>query len=105
MVKINYDGRVFASAANAPNGEVSTQTTFHYHQREDIVWAEYSGGEVIKGFLPGTASDSGVLNFTYQHVNSQKQMRAGICESMSEQLPDGRLLMLEKWQWLNGDGY
>lgn len=80
MGKINYDDRVFVSAANTPNGEVSAQTTFYYHQREDIVWAEYSGGEVIKGFLLGTAAESGVLNFTSQHVNRQKRLRAGICE-------------------------
>ena len=52
MEKINYDGRVFAGATNTPNGEISAQTTFHYHQRDDIVWAEYSGGEVVKVFLP-----------------------------------------------------
>lgn len=51
MTKINYDGREFASVQNSVSGEVSAKTVFHYHQKEDLVWAEYEGGEIVFGNL------------------------------------------------------
>ena len=32
--KINYNDRQFKSVRNSPNGDVSGDTTFHYHQEE-----------------------------------------------------------------------
>ena len=103
MSIMNYDGRKFVAIANSENGEVSAQTIFSYHQQGDIVWAEYAGGDVLKGFLLGTATLQGNLHFTYQHVNRQKELRVGICDSEPTMLPDGRLRLVETWRWLNGD--
>lgn len=103
MDKINYDGRKFTTVENSKNGEVSAQTTFAYQQRGNILWAEYSGGEVVKGFLLGLVAEDDCLNFTYQHINRSGQQRAGQCESKPELLPDGRLRLHERWQWLTGD--
>jgi hypothetical protein len=49
MSKINYDNRFFASIQNSETGEVSSETIFHYHQKNDLVWAEYQGGEIVFG--------------------------------------------------------
>lgn len=99
---LSYDGRNFVVVANSENGEVSDRTVFHYHQEHDIVWADYSGGDVSKGFLLGKAENSG-LSFTYQHINHQGQLRMGKCLSQPQILPDGRLRLNERWQWLYGD--
>ena len=40
------DGRVFRSVVNTENGEVGSDTVFHYHQSGRVVWAEYSGGAI-----------------------------------------------------------
>ena len=53
---ICYDGRRFIPKMNSENGEVSEQTTFTYHQNGKLLWAEYSGGNILKGFLIGTVS-------------------------------------------------
>lgn len=76
---INYDGKFFVPWENTENGEVDGNTVFAYHQRGNILWADYSGGEILKGNLVGTVSESGELDFYYQHINEQKQIRAGVC--------------------------
>lgn len=101
----SYNGRVFAVAHNSDNGEVSGSTLFHYHQDNDIVWAEYAGGGILKGFLLGTVvAPDGRLEFHYQHLNAGKEARRGKCVTKPEVLPDGRLRLHETWQWLDGDG-
>ena len=100
---INYDNRKFVSIANTENGEVSDKTKFHYHQENDIIWAEYSGGNIVKGFLIGKVDKKSMLEFGYQHINNNFEIRIGICSSSPEWLNDGRLRLIESWQWLNGD--
>ena len=45
----NYDGRVFVSLENTENGEVDDQTRFAYHQNGFSVWADYAGGDIVRG--------------------------------------------------------
>lgn len=100
---INYDGKTFRSVENSSDGEVSGDTVFHYHQQENIVWAEYSGGEIVRGHLIAVAGDDGVLDMRYQHVNKNGELMTGICISTPELLVDGRVRLREKWEWTSGD--
>jgi len=101
--KINYNNKFFSSVSNTDNGEVSSGTTFHYHQNKDMIWAEYNGGDIVKGFLIGLCDDKSNLNFTYQHINDNNEIRTGKCMSTPEILPNGKIRLLEQWQWTNGD--
>ncbi|MFD2829694.1 n-acetylglutamate synthase [Corticicoccus populi] len=101
--KINYDGRTFIAKENSENGEVGEATEFSYHQEDSVFWAEYSGGEVVRGHLIGTAADNGTLDFHYQHLNEDGEIRIGKCHSVPRKTDNGRLVMDENWQWLNGD--
>ena len=100
---LNYNGRVFTSISNSSNGEVSKQTIFYYKQHNDLLTAEYSGGEIIKGFLIGVVYEDGSLHFRYNHVNANKEIRGGKCHSTPEILSDGRIRLHEKWKWSDGD--
>ena len=102
-MRLNYNGKIFIPKINTENGEVDNQTIFEYHQNESIVWAEYIGGDVIRGNIMGTVSEQGVLDFYYQHVNKQGQQRIGKCHSVPHVLENGKLELHEEWQWLNGD--
>ena len=104
VVEDYYDGRTFMTYTNTDNGEVSTETIFHYHQNGKQLWAEYEGGEIIKGYLIGFVEEDNKLRFSYQHINSNQEIRIGQCQSYPEVLPDGKLMLHESWQWLNGDG-
>jgi len=101
----DYNNRTFSSKSNTSNGEVDTSTLFHYHQEPNgsIVWAEYSGGQIQKGFLIGTVQPGGVLDARYQHINASGVLMTGKCLSTPELLSDGRLRLHEQWQWTSGD--
>ncbi|MDE5779114.1 MAG: GNAT family N-acetyltransferase [Lachnospiraceae bacterium] len=101
--RINYNGKVFMPQSNTENGEVDAETIFHYFQENDLFWAEYSGGDVLKGHMIGTVAENGELDFHYQHLNQEGQVRIGKCHSIPYILENGKIELQEKWQWLNGD--
>jgi hypothetical protein len=103
MSKINYNDRTFKSVSNSDAGEVSGETTFYYHQKDDLVWAEYAGGEIVFGNLIAKVLPDDSLEMRYQHLNKRGKLMTGKCFSKPEILNDGRLRMREKWQWTNGD--
>ena len=98
-----YDKKIFRSVTNTNNGEVSSETQFHYHQQGQIVWAEYAGGPIVKGLLIATVQNDDSLEMRYQHVNTEGELMTGRCHSTPERLPDGRIQLLERWQWTSGD--
>jgi hypothetical protein len=98
-----YNNLTFRSVSNTPNGEVSGDTIFHYQQQDNIVWADYAGGNIVKGFLIATVQKDNTLDMRYQHVNTEGKLMTGRCHSTPEQLPDGRIRLNERWQWTNGD--
>ena len=99
---ISYDACVFRSVANSSGGDVGGETTFHYHQRDNVVWATYAGGSVVFGTLVAKVDASGNLDMRYQHVSVDGHFKSGRCESRPEALPDGRLRLHERWQWTDG---
>ncbi|EGY20228.1 hypothetical protein VD0002_g6480 [Verticillium dahliae] len=99
-----YHNKIFTSASNTANGEVSSATRFHYRQEGKIVWAEYGGGSIVKGFLIATVADDESLDMRYEHVNVGGALMTGRCRSVPERLADGRLRMHETWRWTSGDG-
>lgn len=101
--RINYNGKIFTPQSNTENGEVDEETVFYYFQENDLFWAEYSGGEVLKGHMIGTVGESGELDFHYQHLNKDRQIRIGKCHSIPYIMENGKIALQEKWQWLNGD--
>ncbi len=98
-----YDNKTFRSVTNTTNGEVGGDTVFHYHQQDRIVWAEYAGGAIVRGFLIATVQADDRLDMRYQHVNRRGELMTGRCHSTPERLPDGRLRLHERWQWTSGD--
>lgn len=103
MNKINYDGKNFASIENSETGEVSSETIFHYHQKDNFVWAEYSGGEIVFGQLVAKVLENSALEMRYQHINKSGELMTGKCVSTPEILVDGRIRLHEKWEWTSGD--
>ena len=103
QARINYNGKVFIPQRNTENGEVNEETIFCYFQENNLFWAEYSGGDVLKGHMIGTVDESGELDFHYQHLNKDRQIRIGKCHSIPYIMENGKIALQEKWQWLNGD--
>lgn len=102
-MRYDLEGKTFRSVANTDNGEVGADTVFRYHQDGDLVWAEYDGGDIVRGHLLATVLPDGCLDMRYHHVNRQGQLMIGQCLSTPERTADGRLKFKEAWQWLCGD--
>lgn len=100
---ICYEGKFFAPVTYTENGEVDNQTLFAYHQKGNILWAEYYGGEIKKGTLVGLVGLNGEIDFYYQHINQSNVIRIGKCHSVSHFLNNEKIELSEQWQWLNGD--
>ena len=97
------DKKRFRSAQNSGTGEVSSETVFHYHQEQEQVWAEYSGGEILRGHLIGFINGEGKLDMVYHHINASNELKTGKCISTIEILPNGKLRLHESWQWTCDD--
>jgi len=101
---IDLNGRSFMTGENSQNGDTDGRTRFHYRQSGGRVWATYSGGRVRFGSLVAAGSRNGGLDMRYHHVDAEGELRTGTCASRPELLPDGRVRLIEDWQWTNGDG-
>ena len=99
MQFINYERKKFKSIVNASNGDVSSETIFHYRQQDNVAWAEYEGGGILLGHLIGTVNEQGILDMRYHHVNEQGELMTGKCTSVPQLLDDGRLRVYETWEW------
>ena len=99
----SLDGRTFVGVSNTGDGEVGTTTLFSYHERDDLVGAEYSGGSVVLGRLVGTRRGN-TLDFRYVHVAADGTTSSGHCASRLERLADGRVRSNESWRWESRDG-
>ncbi len=94
----SLEGRFFTVVDNSESGEVSDKTIFSYHQKDNVIWAEYSGGSIVKGFLLGTMDDNHTLHFDYRHINKSGDSKSGSCISCPK-IENGKLRFYEKWQW------
>ena len=84
---IDYNDRRFRAASNSINGEVGSETRFHYHQKGDIVWGEYGDGEIVFGTLIAKVLSDGSLDMRYQHVNSKGTLMTGFARQSLKYCP------------------
>ncbi len=100
---INLDKKVFKALLNSDNGEVGDDTIFYYSQQGNIISAEYKGGEIIKGNLIGKQLKDGRFDFVYHHINTNGDLKIGKCLSSATIVENGKIKLLEEWQWLSDD--
>lgn len=100
---IHFGGRLFRPVTTSQNSQTSSETIFKYDQREDLITAVYSGGEISFGQLIAVMQDNGLLDFRYHHITADGDLRTGKGISEIEWLPSNKLRLYETWQWTSGD--
>lgn len=90
---INYDGRRFRKVSSDPDAPV----TF-YRQKDDLIWAELTGGGVRLGSLTGKCAEDGTITMAYTMVLRSGAVISGHSVNTPEFLPDGRIRLNEKWE-------
>ncbi len=98
-----FDDKRFSVIDNSSSGEVSSETIFHYHQKGDLLWGEYSGGGIRFGNLIAKVDEENNLDMRYQHLNEAGKLMTGTCFSRFELLEDNRIRMHEEWRWTSED--
>lgn len=100
---INYHGKLFRPIQNSENGETSAETIFQYQHEGNILTSDYSGGKIKKGHLIGLVDENGQIEMRYHQINTENELMTGICRSVPEVLPNGKIRLYETWQWTSGD--
>ncbi|MGI5407700.1 hypothetical protein ACQEV9_12990 [Streptomyces chartreusis] len=99
----SLDGLVLAPVADQAPGQVGTRTRFAYHEKDGEIWAEYAGGDVVRGHLVGTR-DGDRLDFRYVQLKRDGSTSSGRCLSTVAELADGRVRLEETWEWESQTG-
>ncbi len=99
----NYNNKKFRAVKNTNNGETSPDTVFHYHQEQQIVTSNYSGGKIVTGHLIGLVDQAGNIDMRYHQINSDGKLMTGTCFSKPELMQNGKIRLHETWQWTSGD--
>jgi hypothetical protein len=92
---INYDGKRFRAVHADPELPASSAV---YRQKDNLVWAEFGGGEVRRGSLTGLCADDGTVDFAYTMVLADGAIISGRSVNTPEFLPDGRIQLNERWE-------
>jgi hypothetical protein len=99
----SLDGLVLAPVADQAPGQVGTRTRFTYHEEDGRIWAEYAGGDVVRGNLVGTRAGDR-LDFRYVQLKQDGSTSSGHCVSTVVELADGRVRLEETWAWESQEG-
>ncbi|MFI6488158.1 hypothetical protein [Streptomyces sp. NPDC050564] len=99
----SLDGLVLAPVADQAPGQVGTRTRFTYHEKDGEIWAEYAGGDVVRGHLVGTR-ERDRLDFRYVQLKRDGGTSSGHCVSRVVELADGRVRLEETWEWESQTG-
>jgi hypothetical protein len=100
---INYNNRKFRPVSNSENGETSADTVFLYQQIGGVLTSSYSGGEILQGHLMGKVDAEGNIEMCYHQINRRGELNSGLCRSRPEHMENGKIRLIETWQWFTGD--
>jgi hypothetical protein len=102
-MKISLDNIKMTVIETAENGVVNKDTIFAFTQTEDLVTAEYAGGQVKKGFLVRTMSER-KLKFSYCQVQTDGQLDNGISSGELSTNDKGKIRLIEHFEWKSRQG-
>ena len=97
----NLNDKRFIAQENSESGEVGDGTIFHYYQEGNLIWADYSGGSILKGQLLGRVLTENTFEIRYQHINQAGEIKTGYCQTSVTKISTG-LVLNETWEWTSG---
>lgn len=84
------------------NGVVNQDTIFHFKQEGNLVHADYSGGQIEKGYLVGKLINN-QLEFTYCQIQFDGVLDNGKSTVELEKL-NGKIRLIEHFEWASRPG-
>ena|ERR1700680_644509 len=103
--QLSLDAKRMRVVATGSSDGIDANTVFAFRQSGETVWASYSGGNIVQGFLIGTAHGS-QLEFDYIQVTRAGRRDKGASNCTLERSPDTGLLQLtERFQWASRENH
>jgi hypothetical protein len=99
LERLDLDGMRMAVANSGVHSVVSASTVLTFEQQGNVVSARYRGGEIVDGYLIGHLEGASLM-FRYVQADVSGQLDAGVSEGVLDRLADGRLRLIEHYQWL-----
>ncbi|WP_371785701.1 hypothetical protein [Streptosporangium subroseum] len=96
------DRRFVMVSSTASAVDPDGPTEFAYRESGGIIWGDYTGDTVVHGRFVGTR-DSDRIELTYVHLTKNGGRAGGQSSSRIETLPDGRLNLVEEFQFAGDD--
>lgn len=97
MNNYNLNDKKFKSIDNSSNGDISSDTVFHYRQEGNKVWATYAGGKIALGTIIGKIVGN-EISLLYQQLNLEGEFLTGLCDTTISNV-NGKLRLDEQWRW------
>ena len=100
---INYNGKIFSPINNDEGEGYSAETFFVFRQTGIILTSNYSGGAIIRGQILALVDEEGSMKMSFHHVTTDLALITGTGKFIPEILPNGKIMLLQKWNLINGD--
>ncbi len=100
-VNVLNDRRFVMVSSTASEVDPEAPTEFRYWESDGVVWGSYTGDTVTVGQFVGTR-DGDSISITYVHALKSGGRAVGQSSSRIETEPDGRLRLVEEFQF-DGD--
>jgi GNAT superfamily N-acetyltransferase len=100
----NLNNREFRVIINeGPGAEVNEETVFTFYQNGGLVMGKYAGGRIREGEIIGCI-DGNKFSFQYEQLNVEGERNTGIANDVIEVDYDGRIRIIDTWQWKTKEG-
>jgi hypothetical protein len=98
-------GRRMRVTSTDSTGVVSGETILEFEQTSDLVSARYRGGTIVDGYIVGKLDRTGTsLRFCYVQADLHGNVDAGSSTGTIEEMQDGRLRLIEVFEWFTRRG-
>ncbi|MCC5578318.1 MULTISPECIES: hypothetical protein [Microtetraspora] len=99
----NLNDRKFVMVSSTASAvDPDGPTEFVYKEEDGIIWGDYVGDTVVHGHFVGTR-EADRIELTYIHQLKSGGRAGGRSASRIETLPDGRLHLIEEFQFEGDD--
>jgi|GEM_PF-308115 len=98
---LDLDLHVFEVVTTSPASAISRDTWFEFHERDGVVEASYTGGEIVTGRLVGRR-DQDRVSTAYTQLRVDGRLQTGTATMLVEIGTGGQVLLIEDYTWSDG---
>lgn len=103
MKEISLNGLTMNAVETDPNGVIDERTIFKFKQHGEEVYAEYAGGNIVKGYLVGNYRSS-CLEFRYCQLEIGGVLNGGSSKCEVRLNEQSMVQIIENFEWESRQG-